>query len=562
MKKGLIGCGIFLVLAIICVVAGLGGLALIGYLAEETATPGAATITPAMSTPVIATLTPVPTSPVTPTPVAALNTPHPAYTPETQPLNERIPYRAVVQILAEARHGNKLEPIWSGSGTIIDPRGFILTNAHVALSGEEGRVDALEILLTEAEDKPPVPRYYAEVVSADEQMDIAILRIVSDLNGNPVDPESLHLPYVRLGDSDQLHLGQPLIILGYPGIGGNTITVTRGEVSGFTAESGYGDRAFIKTSATIAGGNSGGMVADSNGNLVAIPTMLGSGDITGDVVDCRYLADTNGDGYIDDEDVCVPTGGFINALRPINLAKPMIERALGIQIAGLSTPLPGATAQQPTPQPTPKPLPTLQPMPTSTPSTGSGGTIIMEDDFSNSSHSNWPVGSSATSSTDYVNGWYRILIKKPHWIVWGEAGQYLSDVIVDVDVKKVSGKDEESDFGVICRETDADHFYYFAITGDGYYQIFRAEVADDEGMDFVPLNNSWDTSPWINQGNNAVNHMRVSCIGNTLTLEVNGHVLTTVHDNHYKRGDVGLIASTYDSDNLDVRFDNFVLSKP
>ena len=62
-----------------------------------------------------------------------------------------------------------------------------------------------------------------------------------------------------LGDSDALHLGDDILILGYPGIGGETITLTRGEVSGFhLCKRGYGNRAFIKTSATIAGGNSGG----------------------------------------------------------------------------------------------------------------------------------------------------------------------------------------------------------------------------------------------------------------------------------------------------------------
>jgi len=544
MKNVLIGCGIFLVLAIVCVVVSLIGLAAIGYVVEDTMTPVIATNTQAINTPVIATLTPAPgtQTAISPTSVPVY-TPPAAYTPASPPLNSQIPYRAVVQILAETRQGNSLEPIWSGSGTIIDPRGFILTNAHVALSGEEGRVDALEILLTEAEDKPPVPRYYAEVVTADKDLDLAVLRITTDLHGQPVDPENLNLPYVRLGDSDQLHLGQPLTILGYPGIGGNTITLTRGEVSGFTAESGYGDRAFIKTSATIAGGNSGGMVANGDGEIVAIPTMLGSGDLSGDVVDCRYLADTNGDGYIDDDDACVPTGGFINALRPINLAKPMIEQALGVKIADIiSTP---AASSSPT-QPAVTPI--------------AGGTVIKRDDFSNP-NSGWPVLSLEHSLTAYENGWYRILIKEPYWIRWGTANVYRQDVIIEVDVKKVSGSDDESDYGVICREVDVDHFYYFAITGDGYFRISRAE-ADDDVLDFFALNNEWQYSPWIHTGNNAVNHFRVSCIGDTLTMEINGHVLDVAHDSQYKKGDVGLLASTYEDDNLDVRFDNFVLSKP
>ena len=68
------------------------------------------------------------------------------------------------------------------------------------------------------------------------------------------------------------------------------------------------------------------MAADGEGYLIGIPTQLGYG---GDdqYVDCRVLVDTNRDGIIDDRDSCVPTGGFINALRPINLAMPLIEAA-------------------------------------------------------------------------------------------------------------------------------------------------------------------------------------------------------------------------------------------
>ena len=70
------------------------------------------------------------------------------------------------------------------------------------------------------------------------------------------------------------------------------------------------------------------MALDQYGRLVAIPTQLGYGQFEGELVDCRIVADTNGDGDVNQKDVCVPVGGFINALRPINLARPLIERAL------------------------------------------------------------------------------------------------------------------------------------------------------------------------------------------------------------------------------------------
>ncbi len=60
--------------------------------------------------------------------------------------------------------------------------------------------------------------------------------------------------------------------------------------------------------------------------MVAIPTQLGNGD-NEEVVDCRVIADTNGDGNVNQRDACVPVGGFINALRPVNLAYEIIESA-------------------------------------------------------------------------------------------------------------------------------------------------------------------------------------------------------------------------------------------
>jgi hypothetical protein len=73
---------------------------------------------------------------------------------------------------------------------------------------------------------------------------------------------------------------------------------------------------------------------DEAGLLIGVPTRAGVGGDT-DPVDCRPVKDTNGDGSIDDRDDCVPIGGFINALRPVNLARPLIEAArLGLPDSG------------------------------------------------------------------------------------------------------------------------------------------------------------------------------------------------------------------------------------
>jgi S1-C subfamily serine protease len=242
---------------------------------------------------------------------------------DKQTIQKILPAVAQIWWLVEEEDG--LYGAGMGSGTILSADGLILTNAHVAFPDEPG-VDYLGVALTVRSDQPPQPAYIAEVVAADRALDLAVLRIVSKLDNSPVTPSSLKLPFVPLGDSDGLEVGDELDIFGYPGIGGETVTFTKGVVSGFSLESGITGRAWIKTDTTIAGGNSGGTAVDQNGFLVGVPTQAGAG--SGDsTVDCRPVADTNRDGTVDDGDTCVPIGGFINALRPVSLAKPIIEAA-------------------------------------------------------------------------------------------------------------------------------------------------------------------------------------------------------------------------------------------
>lgn len=239
--------------------------------------------------------------------------------------------KATVQIFALYEEGGEWQVVWTGSGSIITADGLILTNGHVVDDRYDEYTD-LGIAITERTDQPPELMYLAEIATVDYGLDFAVIRIVTDLDKNPV---VVNLPYIALGDSDGIDIGDDLRILGFPGIGGDTITFTEGTVSGFTQERGIEGRAWIKTDATIAGGNSGGLAAGSNGLLIGVPTQASAG---GDqVVDCRPVADTNRDGYVDENDTCVPIGGFLNGLRPINLAVPLIEAAINQQeyVSGL-----------------------------------------------------------------------------------------------------------------------------------------------------------------------------------------------------------------------------------
>lgn len=246
---------------------------------------------------------------------------------------------AVVQIVA-LRQGfmGNLSSAWTGSGTIVHPQGVILTNCHVANPQAMGMpsppADKLAIAVTERSDEPPVLTYLADIVVQAPELDLAVLRIVGRVDGKSLG--RLSLPNVPIGDSDSLELGDMMSILGYPGIGGDTVTFTSGSVSGFTQQKDVtSGRAWIKTDATIAGGNSGGTSVNTAGELVGIPTQAAAG--TGiSPVDARPVVDTNRDGRVDQRDTPMAIGGFINGLRPVNLAKPLLEKA-GMQLGQITT---------------------------------------------------------------------------------------------------------------------------------------------------------------------------------------------------------------------------------
>ncbi len=505
-KTTLITCGV-ITLVLVCVgaVLLLGGFGALLALSEDT----------------------VPTE-------APVNSPPVNTQPEVQSENNTAPaklYESVVQIIAVVEvEGERLEG-WSGSGSIISADGLILTNAHVVLSDKFYDVEDLVVAFTVDPNYPAEPRYYAEVMQVDEGLDLAVIRVVADMNGNPVDYASLNLPAVPLGNSDALELGGDLTIMGYPGIGGVTITLTSGDVGGFTAEEGVGQRAFIKTSATISGGNSGGLAVNSNNELIGVPTQLGYGG-NDQFVDCRVLADTNRDGVVDDYDNCVPTGGFINALRPIKLALPLIEAAKRGEVSFVEKAAPPPVVQE---QPS--------------------GSMIYEDDFS-STASGWSEQDTSSGSSGYQNGQYVIEVKEPDYSVWGNNNTQYGDVIISADVQVLQSANGTGGFGIMCRYVDNNNYYQLEVDEDGYFIIYK--YLDGE---FIALYD-WDNlSSLINKG--ALN-VSASCIGNELTLSVDNQVIAQVvdADASFSQGYIGLAGGVFDVPGLIVGFDNLKVYSP
>ena len=144
----------------------------------------------------------------------------------------------------------------AGSGFLIDPRGYILTNFHVV----EG-AQSIEVVLGDQS------RYPAKFIGADQRNDVALLKI---------DPKGKSLAALSLGDSGTLQVGQKVLAIGNPF--GFQSTLTTGVVSALgrtvnTSQTTFIDEA-IQTDAAINRGNSGGPLINTRGEVIGINSAI------------------------------------------------------------------------------------------------------------------------------------------------------------------------------------------------------------------------------------------------------------------------------------------------
>src|SRR5437763_16140415 len=182
---------------------------------------------------------------------------------DDESINVRI-YRqaspAVANILTKAtEYYFFMDPVpveGAGSGFLIDPRGYILTNFHVVQEAQ-----SIEVVLGDQ------TRYPGKFIGADQRNDVALVKI---------DPKGKHLVALPLGDSTALQVGQKVLAIGNPF--GFQSTLTTGVVSALgrtvqTSQSTFIDEA-IQTDAAINRGNSGGPLINSHGEVIGINSAI------------------------------------------------------------------------------------------------------------------------------------------------------------------------------------------------------------------------------------------------------------------------------------------------
>lgn len=164
-----------------------------------------------------------------------------------------------------------------GSGSILTSDGYILTNMHVFADLDRGQLYnskglagvSINLDLRSA----PQMAFIAELVDGDPVLDLALVKVVAYIDGSNL-PADLNLPTLPVGNSDTLSHNDKIYVIGYPTLGGESVTLTEGVVSGFMSPGEAGPGSWIKTDAEVNHGNSGGAAINEEGLLIGVPTMI------------------------------------------------------------------------------------------------------------------------------------------------------------------------------------------------------------------------------------------------------------------------------------------------
>lgn len=179
-------------------------------------------------------------------------------------------------------------------------------------------------------------------------------------------------------------------------------------------------------------------------------------------------------------------------------------------------------------------------------------TVLMEEGFSFDDGSwNTGVWPENTGQDEITDGEYRMTLYRTSYMIWSQVFDfYTSDVELEVNARLHAGP-QENGHGFVCRYTDKDNFYFLFIGNDGWYSIDKY-VADER----TTLDSGWAPDGVIDPVANRISAM---CAGETLSLTVNDYLLASVQDNSHSYGEVGLFTRSYDTGNITIAFDNFIV---
>jgi hypothetical protein len=179
------------------------------------------------------------------------------------------------------------------------------------------------------------------------------------------------------------------------------------------------------------------------------------------------------------------------------------------------------------------------------------GTLLYEDDFEDP-ESGWDAHNDGDTLSIYSGGEYRLAVYTDSYVVWTtpEPALDLSDFAIEVEARQVEGP-LDNNLGLLVRyQENVDDFYWFQISSDGYFSVDLREGGDWQSLI------GWEASPAIEQGLDVTNRLRLVCRSNEFNFYVNDSLVTTLVDDAYATGNIGLAAGSFDEPGVVVHFDN------
>lgn len=181
--------------------------------------------------------------------------------------------------------------------------------------------------------------------------------------------------------------------------------------------------------------------------------------------------------------------------------------------------------------------------------------LVFQDDF-NDPRSGWQVQAGPEGSMGYQQSIFWIQVQAPNTNLVAALPEnywFPANVEIEAEARKLAGPNDNR-FGLICRYQDDLNYYWFAISSDGYYGIGKVK----EGQVMFINRDQMPPSEVIRQ-NESWNQLRATCVGNTLTLYINGVLVDQQTDSDFAEGDIGLMAGAGAEGQVIVTFDRLLV---
>lgn len=432
--------------------------------------------------------------------------------------------QALVQIKALIEVNGEQKVGWTASGALISPDGLILTNARAVLGNRFYPVKDLIVALTVTPGAAPVEKYLASIVQVNEALDIAVLKLRSDITGTPLDYGSLQLPALPMASIPSAYLpGEPLTFWGYPADENLPLNQIESLVVGLQAEPQAGEQTRIITSLEAEGSYLGWVATNSIGELVGLasqPTALSTST-------CRALLDTNRDGLVDGQDACLPSQGSLSWLHSASDMGDILSAAFRGEVVFQRLAAEGLPFEP-------------------------EGEIILREDFSDIAPS-WHAFQNENGTAQVEGEQLSLQVTQPFSLVLSAADIAYDELSFSAETRVITAS-KNGDFGLLCGLVDDQHFIALEVSEDGYFSIWKRN-----GSQTVTLVD-WTYAEIIATGGTL--KLTAECGPSGLKLAVNDSRLAQVIDPQFTPGAIGVIVGTLSSPGLKVGFDNVEIRIP